>query len=359
MPDQGSWETVWEKKVSSGRASVEPGSEKQSVKEGLGGGRHAMSLLAHQPSLKVLNLLSKGAMTASELAEAIPDFSRSAIYRYAELLQARGAVTQRPRPEAGRSIDLVLTDYGQALPDLAMLAQQWFDLSPLRDKPRLETDLGRRVIESRAAGWGQQILWELEGAPRLIGRLESRLGAIPDAHLWGFESASSIRRRVQWMEETGQIEAFRSTEGKLYRPTPWAWRGAGCLALSLALEMHYRPQGSRPPSVRVVAFGLVQGGHILRAGEGVTGELEVVIPIESTSRDAVIMTCLIQDGQMVRWSWGPGNNPRVSIKVRLLDGLRLMVGMAHRQPEVRGDTDFYREILTGIKEGMFVPELDQ
>lgn len=331
--------------------------EDKYVRDGsLGGGRHAMSLINRPLSREVLGILSSRQLTVNELLSEVPGLTQGLAYRYVKQLCEKGAAVQRPRPGAGRAMDVVLTDYGRSLVDLCHLFAHWFGLWPFSwDEMAFDSELGQLVITSKVEGWGPQILWAVEEASRTMGWLESHLGAGPDSASWGFGSAAQIRHRVHLMERTGQIEIANPGERPaVYRPTSWSYRGAGCLAYAIASELHYQPPGFRPPSLRTIAFGLVQAGHMIQADEDVSGVIQVTVPVPSNKQ--FVIHYAIEAGRLAAWSWGAASRPKASGSGPLMHWLGPMLGLSRQQPLVSGDVRFFNAVLAGVKQGLFAPD---
>lgn len=274
--------------------------------------------------------------------------------RYIELLSASGAVEIEPRRRAGRTKDVSLTGYGMSLADLAMLFEQLFQEWPGKaGRMSFESSLGQEVIDSKAEGWGSQILWACARGHRTVGALERKLLSLRSPEDWDLDSVRKIDHRIGIMRRTGQLEPIDpNSRPREYRPTLWSHKGAGCLAYAVAIELHHQPRGFIPPSFRVIAFGLYQVGHLIQADEEHSGVIQVNIPIEAAGR-MLDVNYEIENGRMKKMSWGRAKNPTAEGIGLLYSWLAPMVGLDSVRPEISGDHDFFNGVMAGVQRGLF------
>lgn len=325
----------------------------------LGAGLHALSLLRNPHAERTLTLLKEAPRTVNELLDEISGASRGSMDRYAAQLTQSGAVVRKPRSGAKRGIDLELTDYGVHLADLALVTAEWLGARPGNPTGvEYHSDLAQQVLASRAEGWGGEILLACIERPRSMGWLESHLGTVPGAPEFGFESAASIRRRVRWLRDSGQLEEAKPGARPLtYRPTEWSYLSAGCLAFGIAIDLLHQPPLCVSPLQRTVALGLLQAGRLVRAEEDVEGVIQVVIRGEGPEGRGLAIHYEFEAGRLARWKWGKAENPRATGLASLFGWLGPLTGLHRKGPKVFGDVGFFNAVMAGVKRGLFAPNL--
>jgi len=193
-------------------------------------GSRALSIFANPLNARLLRAHLDGPQRLFGVQAAIGSTAESTVRAAISNLVEVGALA---RESDGSSSRAVLTSLSPAGRDLLFLADEldvWLSRAPYGPiEPGSEE--ARGAIKALAGGWSSTLIRELAGRPVTLGELDA---AIADV------SYPMLERRINWMRQTGQIEAVqREGRGTPYVVTDWLRRAIAPLSVSGRCERRH------------------------------------------------------------------------------------------------------------------------